>query len=1138
MSKAKKILGLVLSVLMVLNLFSVAVSAVDAEVAENTTQAKTYTDFATAISEAEDGDEIVLTGRVKLDSFVEVNADITLDLAGNAVTTTARTILDVYSDLEILDSEGDGLIKADYNTIWVNEGAAVTLTSGKIYGSVLITGQNATFVMDGGTITAGAYGYCVGGNGSSGNGGTNIEINGGTIAGGEGAIYHQQAGNLAINGGTIKADTPVYIKSGDVEINGGNIMAVGAASEYSYYGNGFNVTGDAIVVDSCGYPGGKPSLKINGGKISSVNAESVAYYVYGKTAEAEAANELESIDFIKYDATKTLSLNPRPATEYYSLEAFANYLLDIKYGEASYANGTLTVTWDSENSYNSPAAIILKATANGDEITMTDLFNVSESTLAYGANTDATATMVLSDGRTIDVVYGNFFIAENYDSGDQYTSLAAAIADALDGETITLLRDTTITACIPVTSDITIDLAGHTVSRANAAVFSIEADVELMGGYVRAENTIFVGENATLTVHDAQVDGTKAFVVNAGKLVVGKDEASMNDEAKQTRINGMILAQADGATVQLLKSNITGLVAAIADGATITNDAAQITGEFYLNGGATGVVNGGTIRNRNVGENAVDVLGGSTFTLNDGTISGDYGILVAEQGSTVTVEGGRISAVSIAIAGIGNPEDAGTVITLNGGNFSDSEIGLYQPQAGTTVINDGAQFKNDTAVWIKSGNVTINGGYFRGTADADWSHNGNGANATGDAVVVEACGYPGGNPVVDINDGNFVSDNRAAVAYYYTEGNALQNVNFIDGGTFTPKLATIDLYSDAWVVENLRTGNLANATLDNGVITLEPTDATAMLKVYPYINATVAKGGYPVVFSNLNGVVNNGGKYVYATANSTATMTLTDGRSYTLNFAMMDAADDVADYTAVNAAITAANALVTDDIYDQDLVRAIEDAVDAVVANRPLREQAIVDSYAKTINDLLKQVVYTKDLIVTQSAYATKEGNTITIKANPTNTPKTVIGLFPTLSNGDSITVSDLNNVTNYRNGRKFVTRVAGTAKLTLNDGREYNLVFDPVVSASFDADLVTYKYVTSSSYDDSTKTLTLTSVSTFARIYMNAKTTTLSIASPVDGVTVVGATIQADRRVTGTTANFDLDSSDGTTIHVVVNFQ
>lgn len=1132
MSKAKKILGLVLSVLMVLNLFSVAVSAVDAEVAENTTQAKTYTDFATAISEAEDGDEIVLTGRVKLDSLVEVKADITLDLAGNAVTTTARTILDVYSDLEILDSEGDGLIKADYNTIWVNEGAAVTLTSGKIYGTVLATGQNATFVMDGGTITAGAYSYCVSGNGSSGNGGTNIEINGGTIAGGEGAIYHPQAGNLAINGGTIKAETPVYIKSGDVEINGGSIMAVGAASEYSYYGNGFNVTGDAIVVDSCGYPGGKPSLKINGGKISSANAEAVAYYVYGKTEEAEAANELESIDFIKYDATKTLSLNPRPATEYYSLEAFANYLLDIKYGEASYANGTLTVTWDSENSYNSPSAIILKATANGDEITMTDLVNVAESTLAYGASNDATATMVLSDGRTINVVYGNFFIAENYDSGDQYTSLAAAIADAEDGETITLLRDTTITSYIPVTKDITIDLGGRTVSRASGAVFDIKADVEITGGYVSGVNTIFVEDDAALTVHDTQVDGTKALVVNAGTLTVGEEGA----REKVTRINGMVIAQADGATVTLNESVITGLVGAIAEGATITNDAAQITGIFYLNDGARGVVNGGTIRNAD--GNAVEVVGGSAFTLNDGTISGDCGIYVAGQDSRVTVEGGRISAVEAAILGNGNAKNAGTVITLNGGNFSGSEIGLYQPQAGTTTINDGAQFKNDTAVWIKSGNVTINGGYFRGTANADWSHNGNGATATGDAVLVEACGYPGGNPVVDINDGTFVSDNRAAVAYYSTEGNALENENFIDGGKFTPKLAAIDLYSDAWVVENLRTENLANATLDNGVITLEPTNATAMLKVYPYINATVAKGGYPVVFSNLNGVVNNGGKYVYATANSTATMTLTDGRSYTLNFAMMDAADDVADYTAVNAAIAAANALVTDDIYDQDLVDAIEDAVDAVVANRPLREQAIVDSYAKTINDLLKQVVYTKDLIVTQSAYATKEGNTITIKANPTNALNTVIGIFPTLSNGDSITVSDLNNVTNYRNGRKFVTRVAGTATLTLEDGREYNLVFDPVVSASFEADLVTYKYVTSSSYDDSTNTLTLTSVSTFARIYMNAKTTTLSIASPVDGVTVVGSTIQADKRVTGNTAEFDLDASDGTTIHVVVNFQ
>lgn len=70
-------------------------------------------------------------------------------------------------------------------------------------------------------------------------------------------------------------------------------------------------------------------------------------------------------------------------------------------------------------------------------------------------------------------------------------------------------------------------------------------------------------------------------------------------------------------------------------------------------------------------------------------------------------------------------------------------------------------------MYIKSGNITINGGTFKGTGPTTpFKHNKNGADPTGDAVVIESCDYPGQYPVVEVNGGTFLSENGNGIQTY------------------------------------------------------------------------------------------------------------------------------------------------------------------------------------------------------------------------------------------------------------------------------------------------------------------------------------------------------------------------------------
>lgn len=171
---------------------------------------------------------------------------------------------------------------------------------------------------------------------------------------------------------------------------------------------------------------------------------------------------------------------------------------------------------------------------------------------------------------------------------------------------------------------------------------------------------------------------------------------------------------------------------------------------------------------------------------------------------------------------------AGGRVVNNGGYEA-----IYAPQTGKVIVDNGAHIEGGVAIYLKSGNITINGGYFKATGERkDYEYFGNGSVLTGDALVIDACGYPGGNPTVTIIDGIFESENGCGIGYY----------------TYGDNKAVINNYSDTMI--NFR----------DEYVEPQPTFGAELMSID--VNAGVEIGLY------LNGEYNSVGNYIFTSMDS------------------------------------------------------------------------------------------------------------------------------------------------------------------------------------------------------------------------------------------------------------------------------
>ncbi|MBR0303405.1 MAG: hypothetical protein IJQ80_06105, partial [Clostridia bacterium] len=401
-----------------------------------------YATFAAAVTAAADGDTIILLDTVTLSTETgndarwgfPISKNITIDLNGKSF---AQGGLDVYADVTIKDSVGGGNIYGTYQAVYANpnssltieggsfssgnkdsatiivDSAELTMTGGAVYNNIhqaaiSVTGTGSAEI-SGGTITGHDWGvtafdtasvkvtgtasinatngYGISTNGNAGEGAT-VQVWGGTVSGSELGIY-APSGTLNVSGGTITGATGIYFKSTSLNITGGTIIGTGADVDYNYNGNGANPTGDALVIDSCGYPNGINGVSVTGGTFTSANADAVAAYTYQENTPVE-----------KFISGGTFNSDP---TDYLADGFIPETSIDPETGDTVYGvDGPYAVVIGTTGYATFEEAY--QAAADRDTITLCDDISV---------NTGASASSRYAIAKSITIDGGNHTITIN-----------------------------------------------------------------------------------------------------------------------------------------------------------------------------------------------------------------------------------------------------------------------------------------------------------------------------------------------------------------------------------------------------------------------------------------------------------------------------------------------------------------------------------------------------------------------------------------------------------------------------------------------------------------------------------------------------------------------------------------------------
>ncbi len=343
---------------------------------------------------------------------------------------------------------------------------------------------------------------------------------------------------------------------------------------------------------------------------------------------------------------------------------------------------------------------------------------------------------------------------------DKYETLAEAVTAANGTEVITLLADAPAYV-----------MTGGETLKVNKNGFKFSTP-KVEGAYV---------------VNSATADGVTTYTT---------EEAGV----KITSLSGAVtysktISSVGSGTYQLLKDITT--TSYITTGTLASDTTIDLNGHTFTSSGARSGYETAVLLSRNGTETAH-----KKFTIKNGkivytnansplsavTIGGKYndvtienvtiesavcGIQVTGDNNDLTIKGSTITGTNdFALATNGAKTTNATITVENSTLTSDGSIGVYLPgDADVTFTN--TDVTGTTAMYIKGGNVTVNGGTITANgAKAEYSYNGNGAKATGDAIVVESCNYPAGVPALTISGAPTVTSANGVQIGDYTNGEA------------------------------------------------------------------------------------------------------------------------------------------------------------------------------------------------------------------------------------------------------------------------------------------------------------------------------------------------------------------------------
>ena len=524
-----------------------------------------YTSLAKAIDAAQDGDTITLLTDVESPKF-QISKTLTIDLDGHAVTGPSNNFW---------------LVVKGGNVTLTGNGTFTGYAAASVVGNTTAGGEaiSSTLTVESGSFSGTELGILYEGNGAK------VVVNDGTISGGDNAAIMGNGtktasidrGNttLIVNGGTITGNTvssgwrncAIYLPQwGNAEINGGTITGT---------------TGAGIVLR-----GG--NLTVTGGTIS------------GKGTGG--------------DDCKMGDANP---TYCGGLEIgySCNYPGGI--GKIVLSGGTFT----SETS----DAVKVIGTAADSKIEITKSSTISITGGSYSSDPGA---YVAEDYKAVKGDDGLYTIAaKDYVAKigtTSYESLAEAIAAAKDGDTVTLLADTTEDISISGTKNLTLDLGGKTLTNTG-----------------KGKATLFVGGGASVSVKNGSiVGGASYYNIQCGTEKDPTGSLELTDVTATAGNTGSSMIDNWG-TLTIQSGTYTGGLNTVKSepNSTLTINGGNFSTDVYSSAGYTGVI-----------------LNYGHATLNDGTFA-----------STGTGKYGYTAAV---IASPDNKENPTTTTVINGGTYT------------------------------------------------------------------------------------------------------------------------------------------------------------------------------------------------------------------------------------------------------------------------------------------------------------------------------------------------------------------------------------------------------------------------------------------------------------------------------------
>lgn len=824
-----------------------------------------------AIDAAGEGDTITLCSDINATSTdtIRVDDNIILDLKGYSIsyTLTGNTPgICVLGELKIQDSTAttspqisedyenitysSGIISSDSSawndTIRLQEGGRLTVESGTIKGikgdAIDIYGGsgnpvNTEAIITGGYLEAEEYGIfigqndavldiqggvivsknnnAVGGTGSSGNGGTTINISDGTLIGhivAEGyiacGIYHPQNGTLNISGGTIYADGGVGIlmRGGTANITGGTIIGSGTVN--GRVGDSeIQVACSGIVYDeSATYPGMSDSdkISISGDTIVQATGENVPAVNVMINASTPKDRAVISGGTFSSDVSKYLDPSSNITTD-----SNGDWVVAPLTGE----NATASV---GDKYYNSLSAAIAAA-GDGDTVTLLK-------------DNETTDTIVVSENLTLDLHGCTLTLSQPQSKEPQF--VVSSTGDLT-------IRDTLGNGKMDITGSLGVKSGKLTLESG-----TIESDYY----------GIYVYDNGTAVINGGTINSKYAGL--SGNNTTG----DMNFE-----VNGGKLNTTDGPAIYM-----PGQMTLKITGGTLNGGISLRMGQVTISGGTINATAGSIDDPKdyyNKSENAwlPDALYVFNGTYGSGNETYGNALNLTITGGTFNCANGQGSAIAIYDIGKVSQESAVTIsgnaeLSTNAENreayqvLSLKDIGVENPDTGY-----------GNTEFVGKADTSISGGTFSSVVKEEYCADG--------FEPVTTPGSDGKYTVEVANDmtAKIVDANGNDVAAYETLDAALTHVT---PGQTIALLANVEYNGKVSIPEGVTldgNGNAITATAEitSGAFIEVMTDNVTIKDLVVNTNGKAKHGiqFYQTKGGELSGVTVNGGSYTSVIVN-------------------------------------------------------------------------------------------------------------------------------------------------------------------------------------------------------------------------------------------------------------------------------